>query len=101
MVLMVVVHAASVQEQDGAKRVLQRVQGRHPRLRLIWADAGYQVQWLIDWVAATCQWVLEIVKRPEGSKGFVLLPETLGRRTDFWLAESLSPVEQRLRSLAA
>jgi len=87
MVLMVVVHAASVQEQDGAKLVLQRVQGRHPRLYLIWADAGYNVQWLIDWVAATCQWVLEIVKRPEGSKGFVLLPRRwVVERTFGWLS---------------
>jgi putative transposase len=74
LVLMVVVHAGNVQEQDGAKQVLERVQGRHPRLRLIWADAGYNVGWLIAWVSSACQWVLEIVKRPEGSKGFVLLP---------------------------
>jgi putative transposase len=40
LVLMVVVHAGNVQEQDGAKRVFERVRGRHPRLRLIWVDAG-------------------------------------------------------------
>jgi len=74
LVLLVVVHAASVQEQDGAKRVFERIQGRHPRLRLVWADAGYKVQWLLDWVRTSCAWVLEIVSRPEGSKGFVLLP---------------------------
>ena len=74
LVLMVVLHASHVQEQDGAKQVLERVRGRHPRLRLIWADAGYNVEWLIKWVSSGCQWVLEIVKRPEGSKGFVLLP---------------------------
>ena len=87
MVLMVVVHAASVQEQDGAKLVLERVQGRLPRLHLIWADAGYHVQWLIDWVAAACSWVLEIVKRPEGSKSFVLLPRRwVVERTFGWLS---------------
>jgi putative transposase len=72
--LMVVVHAGNVQEQDGAKRVLEQVRGRHPRLKLIWADAGYNVNWLIEWVQTVCHWVLEIVKRPEGSNGFVLLP---------------------------
>jgi putative transposase len=87
LVLMVVVHAASVQEQDGAKLVLERVRGRHPRLQLIWADAGYHVQWLIDWVQSTCHWVLEIVKRPEGSKGFVLLPRRwVVERTFGWLS---------------
>jgi putative transposase len=74
LVLMVVVHAANVQEQDGAKRLLERVRGRHPRLRLIWADAGYHVHWFLEWVFTVCHWVVEIVKRPEGSKGFVLLP---------------------------
>ncbi len=84
---MVVVHAASVQEQDGAKGVLERVQGCLPRLRLIWADAGYNVQWLIEWVQTVCHWVLEIVKRPEGSKGFVLLPRRwLVERTFGWLS---------------
>jgi len=87
LVLLVVVHAASVQEQDGAKQVFERIQGRHPRLRLIWADAGYKVQWLLDWVQATCAWVLEIVTRPAGCKGFVLLPRRwVVERTFGWLS---------------
>jgi len=87
LVLLVVVHAASVQEQDGAKRVFERIEGRHPRLRLVWADAGYKVQWLLDWVQATCAWILEIVTRPEGSKGFVLLPRRwVVERTFGWLS---------------
>jgi putative transposase len=89
LVLLVIVHAASVQEQDGAKRVFERIQGRHPRLRLVWADAGYKVQWLLDWVQATCVWVLEIVSRPEGCKGFLVLP----RR---WVVEPLSGLKQGL-----
>lgn len=84
---MVVVHGANVQEQDGAKRVFERVQGRHPRLKLIWADAGYNVHWLLTWVQSTCQRVLEIVHRPEGSKGFVLLPRRwVVERTFGWLS---------------
>ena len=87
LVLIVVVHAASTQEQDGAKLVLERVRGRHPRLCLIWADAGYNVQWLIEWVQTVCHWMLEVVKRPEGSKGFVLLPRRwVVERTFGWLS---------------
>jgi putative transposase len=87
LVLLVIVHAASVQEHDGAKRVFERIQGRHPRLRLVWADAGYKVQWLLDWVQATCAWVLEIVSRPAGSQGFVLLPRRwVVERTFGWLS---------------
>ena len=71
---MVVVHSASLQEQDGAKLVLERVRSRHPRLKLIWADGGYNVQWLLAWVKSVREWVLDIVKRPEGAKGFLLLP---------------------------
>jgi putative transposase len=87
LVLLVVVHAARVQEQAGVKRLFERLPGRHPRLRLVWADAGYKVQWLLDWLRATCTWVLEIVTRPEGSKGFVLLPRRwVVERTFGWLS---------------
>jgi putative transposase len=86
LVLLVIVHSAGIQEQDGAKLVLERVKTRHPRLKLIWADAGYNVQWLIDWVKSVREWVLEIVKRPEGAKGFVLLPRRwVVERTFGWL----------------
>jgi len=74
LVLMVVVHAASLQEQDGAKLVLEHVQHRHPRLRLIWADAGYNVKWFLEWVTTVRDWMVEIVKRPDDCKRFVLLP---------------------------
>jgi putative transposase len=73
MVLMVVVHAANIQDRDGARIVLEKVKGRFSRLKLIWADGGYAGQ-LIEWVKTACNWVLEIVKRPEGTKGFLVLP---------------------------
>jgi putative transposase len=67
-----VVHSASVQDRDGAKLVLETVQGKLPRLKLIWADGGYAGQ-LIDWVKQACGWGLEIVKRSENAQGFELL----------------------------
>jgi putative transposase len=67
-----VVHSASVQDRDGAKLVLEAVQGKLPRLKLVWADGGYAGQ-LIDWVQQTFGWVLEIVKRSEHAIGFELL----------------------------
>lgn len=36
-----VVHAADIQDRDGAKRVLVKLKGLFPRLKLIWADGGY------------------------------------------------------------
>ena len=72
MIWGLVVHSASVQDRDGAKLVLETVQGKLPRLKLVWADGGYAGQ-LIDWVKQVCGWVLEIVKRSENAQGFELL----------------------------
>lgn len=40
LLLTVVVHAADVQDRDGARLVLERAKDRLPNLRLIWADGG-------------------------------------------------------------
>ena len=52
----VVVHAASIQDRDGAKLVLGRLLGRFPRLQIIWA-AAYAGK-LIAWTWATGGWLL-------------------------------------------
>ena len=41
LLLAVVVHAANIQDRDGAKLVLSKLLTRFPRLQLIWADAAY------------------------------------------------------------
>jgi putative transposase len=68
-----VVHAASLQDRDGAKLVFEKIKGQFTRLRLIWADGAYAGQ-LVDWVKNACGWLLEIVRRNQGAKGFQLLP---------------------------
>ena len=73
LVLKAVVHAADIQDRDGAKLLLEAVKGLLPRLMLIWADGGYAGQ-LIDWVKEVCGWALEIVKRNDDQTGFVVLP---------------------------
>lgn len=79
------VHAANIQDRDGAKQVLNEVKDGLPRLRLIWADGGYAGQ-LIDWVKENCGWVLEIVKRDPDAKGFQVLPRRwVVERTFGWL----------------
>jgi putative transposase len=85
MILAVVVHAASVQDRDGAKLVLAKLVGAFPRLQLIWADGGYAGQ-LIEWVKGLGGWVLQIVKRSDDLKGFVVLPKRwIVERTFGWL----------------
>lgn len=38
LVIAVVVHAANIQDRDGAKLLLAKVKGCLPRLQLIWSD---------------------------------------------------------------
>ena len=85
MILAVTVHAASVQDRDGAKPVLTKLVGLFPRLKLIWADGGYAGQ-LIEWVKELGGWTLQIVKRSDAAKGFVVLPKRwIVERTFGWL----------------
>lgn len=84
LVLAVVVHAANIQDRDGAKLVLALLKGRCPRLKLIWADGGYAGQ-LIEWTRKLGRWVLEIVRRSDDLKGFVVLPKRwIVERTFAW-----------------
>ena len=72
-----VVTAASVQDREGAQYLLAILQYKFSRLRLIWADQAYTGE-LVAWLWGLRPWRkvrLEIVKRPEGTKGFLLLPK--------------------------
>ena len=88
LVLAVVVHAADIQDRDGAKLVLSKLVGRFPRLQLIWADGGYAGQ-LVEWARVVGGWVLEIVKRPSHSHSFEVLPRRwVVERTLGWLGRN-------------
>jgi putative transposase len=85
LLLAVVVHAANVQDRDGAKLVLAKLVGQFSRLQIIWADAAYRGQ-LVEWTEAFGGWLLEIVKRSDDVKGFKLLPHRwVVERTFAWL----------------
>jgi putative transposase len=88
LLLAVVVTAASVQDRDGALSMLAHLRHRFSRMRLIWADQAYAGD-LVAWLWSLRPWRkirLAIVKRPEGIKGFLLLPKRwLVERTFAWL----------------
>lgn len=87
LVLGVVVHAAHIQDRDGAKLVLETLVGRFARLKLIWADGGYAGQ-LIEWTWTLSRWLLTIVKRNDDVKGFEVLPKRwIVERTFAWLGK--------------
>jgi putative transposase len=81
------VHAGDIQDRDGAKLVLADLIGRMPRLVRLWADGGYAGR-LVDWVRERAGWDLEIVKRSDDMRGFVVLPKRwIGERTFAWLGK--------------
>ena len=89
MILAVVVHSAAVQDRDGALGVLAKLlAGSFPRLTLIWADGGYagRLVRFLDRLKRSLGWALQIVKRTDDMKGFVVLPKRwIVERTFGWL----------------
>lgn len=83
---MVVVHPADVQDFDGGRLVLAKVQAikaRLPRLQVIWADSIYVA--MVAWVTSLALWTLEVVHRDKTTKGFVVLPHRwIVERTFAW-----------------
>ena len=87
LLLAVVVHAGDVQDRHGAKLVFKRLVGRFPRLKLIWADAGYSGK-PTDWADEIGGWVVEIVRRPRAGKFEVLPRRWVVERTFAWLGRN-------------
>lgn len=85
LLLGVIVTAASVSDPAGAKSLLQRLGGFCKSLRKIWVDGTYRGD-LISWVAQRFRFRLEPLLRPEGQKGFLILPRRwVVERTFAWL----------------
>ena len=88
LVLVAVVHSAGLQddERGAAGQVLLRLAERgFSRLRHIWAD-GMDEGSAVLWAMALGRWVLEVVRRAAGSKGFSPLPRRwVVERTFAWL----------------
>lgn len=86
MVLAAHIQPASVQDRDGALPVLQEARRMFIFVKKIFADGGYQGQATAAAVAALGEWELEIVKRSDHAKGFVVLPKRwIVERTFGWL----------------
>lgn len=90
MLLMVLVTSASVQDRDGAVTLLAALRKSFGTIKLVWADGGYAGQ-LVTWAKDKLKLKLDIVKRSDTAKGFVVLH----RR---WVVErTLSWIFQRRR----
>ena len=86
LILSVVVHAASIQDQDGAKLVLANLTDLYEQLKVIFGDSAYKRNGLPDWVQAKLGCVLQPVLRPVDVSDFVVLPKRwIVERTFGWL----------------
>jgi transposase len=89
LVLRVLVTAASLGEREGGKQVLKQVKQSKEqvsRLTTIWVDGGFDGESFMQWVMNFCRWIVQVVLRPEQTKGFVLLKKRwVVERTFGWL----------------
>jgi putative transposase len=97
LILAAKVVAASVSEKAGAQLLLTKIHTTVwlmklcKKIKLVWADSGYQGQDLANWVTNLLGWTWEVVKRSDNIKGFVVIPKRwrgrpCGGRKNFCLA---------------
>jgi len=85
----VFVHPASIQDSAGAEELLRRAKARFPRLKLLWADGAYARSFLREWAVCAVNIVLDIVNRPLGAIGFVVVHRRwVSERTFAWLGRN-------------
>ena len=88
MLLNVDVHAADIQDRDGAETLLRQARRRFPFIERIVADGGYAGPKMSALVARTGDWKLQIVKRSD-VRGFVVLPKRwIVERTLAWISRN-------------
>ena len=73
LLVMITVTPADVQDRDAARDVFWRLRLTQPQITQVGADRGYAGE-LVDWARERLWLTLRIVFRPEGVKGFVVLP---------------------------
>ena len=89
--LAVEVHAADVQDRDGAKGVLKRSRRRFPFVEHVFADGGYAGK-LVKWTKDKTHIALGIVRRAPWMQGFVIIRRRwVVERTFAWIMEVPPP----------
>ena len=100
LLLAVLVTAASVDDATAATALFARLDGQ-PMSKVVrmYADSKYHNFKLYEWVETNAAWDLSIVRRPEGSKGWVMLPiRWTVERTFAWLGKCRRLTKDREKS---
>jgi putative transposase len=92
-VLKAKVHSAKVMDWDGIKTLLQRADEHFPRLKHLWADAGYRGEHKgKEWMEKTLGWSVDLVERPKKPAP----KKVLMRWAEQWLKEGVVVDWQKL-----
>ncbi|WP_177185241.1 IS5 family transposase [Sphingobium sp. YR768] len=100
--IFILVHAADIQDRDGAVDVLAAIRTRFPWLRHVFADGGYAGEKLRSALVGMGKWTIEIIKRSDKAKGFEVLPRRwVVERTFAWLGRCRRLAKDWERSIAS
>src|SRR5215472_8728696 len=101
LLLAVLVTAASVDDAAAAPALFARLEGQPVgKVVRMYADNKYHNFKLYEWVAEHAKWDLEIVRRPEGERGWVKLPiRWTVERTFAWLGRCRRLSKDREKSV--
>ena len=94
-----VVHAADIQNRDGAPSLLSSIRSAFPWLRHVFADGGYAGEKLEQSLVPLGNWTIDIVKRSDIAKGIRVAASPLGRRADPRPDQPQPPACQGLREI--
>lgn len=87
LILALSITPASVQDRDGAVSVLREAHREYSTLKHVWVDGAYRGD-VIDSVVDETRLEIEVVKRPDEQRGFVLLKRRwIVERTNSWFGK--------------
>lgn len=96
------VHAADIQDRDGAVEVLRSIRASHPWLRHIFADGGYAGPKLRCQLEKIGRWTIQIVKRSDKADGFEVIPRRwVVERTFAWIGRCRRLAKDWEKSIAS